>query len=100
MTDTAASNGPTTASADRLPALRRLFRLQWEEVQQKHVLLYPEGMVQLNQPAAEILKRCSGATSVAAIIADLEQAFQQTGLAPDVHSFLEIAHAQGWIEYR
>ncbi|MGZ8200697.1 MAG: pyrroloquinoline quinone biosynthesis peptide chaperone PqqD, partial [Methylosarcina sp.] len=26
-----------------------MHRLQWEEVQKKHVILYPEGMVELNQ---------------------------------------------------
>jgi pyrroloquinoline quinone biosynthesis protein D len=85
---------------DAVPAIRKLFRLQWEEVQQKYVLLYPEGMVQLNQSAGEILKRCDGLRSTAAITADLEQAFQHTGLEADVRSFLEIAHGQGWIEYR
>jgi pyrroloquinoline quinone biosynthesis protein D len=87
-------------AGERVPTIRRLFRLQWEEVQQKHVLLYPEGMVQLNQSAGEILKRCDGVADVAAITADLERAFNHTGLGPDVLSFLEIAHGQGWIEYR
>jgi len=39
------------------PTLSRLFRLQWEEAQNSYVLLYPEGMVKLNQSAGEILKR-------------------------------------------
>ena len=89
-----------TPDRDAIPAIRRLFRLQWEEVQQKHVLLYPEGMVQLNQSAGEILKRCDGKASIADITADLERAFNHTGLEADVLSFLEIAHGQGWIEYR
>ncbi len=37
-----------------------LHRLQWEEAQQKDVILYPEGMVELNQSSAEILKLCDG----------------------------------------
>ncbi len=85
---------------DSIPAIRKLFRLQWEEVQQKHVLLYPEGMVQLNHSAGEILKRCDGQADVASITADLERAFNHAGLEPDVLSFLEIAHGQGWIEFR
>lgn len=89
-----------TLPLERIPAIRKLFRLQWEEVQQKQVLLYPEGMVQLNQSAGEILRRCDGSTTVAAIVADLEQAFEQSGLAAEVLSFLEIAHGKGWIEYR
>ena len=39
------------------PKLARLFRMQWEEAQGAYVLLYPEGMVKLNQSAGEILKR-------------------------------------------
>ena len=30
------------------PSVASMFRLQWEEVQQSWVLLYPEGMVKLN----------------------------------------------------
>ncbi len=42
------------------PRIGRGFRLQWEPVQDCHVLLYPEGMVKLNESAGEILKRCDG----------------------------------------
>lgn len=79
------------------PKLARLFRMQYEEAQQGYVLLYPEGMVKLNQSAAEILKRCDGERDVQAIIADIEQAFNATGLAPEVTSFLQIAAERGWI---
>jgi pyrroloquinoline quinone biosynthesis protein D len=57
-------------------------------------------MVQLNQSAGEILKRCDGIQSVKQITAQLESAFNHKGLEPEVLSFLEIAHGQGWIEYR
>jgi len=80
------------------PRLRALYRLQWEEAQQAWVLLYPEGMVRLNGPAAEILKRCNGTTRVAMLVADLEQAFNATGLQTDVNEFLTEAASRGWIE--
>ena len=79
------------------PRLARLFRLQWEEAQQAHVLLYPEGMVKLNPSAAEILKRCDGTRTVDTIVAELEQAFKATNLSGDVVAFLEIAAKQGWV---
>ena len=41
---------------DELIEFSPLHRLQWEEAQQKDVILYPEGMVELNQSSAEILK--------------------------------------------
>lgn len=79
------------------PKLARLFRMQYEEAQGAYVLLYPEGMVKLNQPASEILKRCDGERDVKAIIADIEQAFNAAGLEKDVTGFLEIATERGWI---
>ncbi len=79
------------------PKLARLFRMQWEEAQQTYVLLYPEGMVKLNQSASEILKRCDGERDVQAIITDIEQTFNATGLEKDVTGFIEIATERGWI---
>ena len=81
------------------PRINRLFRFQWEPAQQAHVLLYPEGMVKLNQSAGEILKRCDGIKSVAEIVADLEAAFNASGLAADVDAFLNMADAQNWITW-
>jgi pyrroloquinoline quinone biosynthesis protein D len=79
------------------PKLAKLFRMQYEEAQGVYVLLYPEGMVKLNQPASEILKRCDGERDVNAIIADIEQAFNAQSLEKDVTGFLEIATERGWI---
>ena len=73
------------------PKLAKLFRMQYEEAQQAYVLLYPEGMVKLNQSAAEILKRCDGQRDAKAITADIEQTFNMTGLEKDVISFLQLA---------
>jgi pyrroloquinoline quinone biosynthesis protein D len=91
---------PTSdVATNTLPRIARGFRLQWEPVQSAHVLLYPEGMVKLNASAGEILKRCDGATSVDAIIADLEKTFATTGLERDVRAFLDVAHEQRWVEW-
>ncbi len=80
------------------PRIARGFRLQWEEVQDAWVLLYPEGMVKLNASAGEILRRCDGERTVQAIVGELEKAFETTGLADDVVAFLEIAARQRWVE--
>jgi pyrroloquinoline quinone biosynthesis protein D len=79
------------------PALSRLFRMQWEEAQGTHVLLYPEGMVKLNPSAAEILKRCDGLRTVPTIVDELEQAFHCDGLRGDVDDFLRVASERGWV---
>ncbi|WP_119352711.1 pyrroloquinoline quinone biosynthesis peptide chaperone PqqD [Azohydromonas sediminis] len=85
--------------ADSRPRIGAGFRLQWEPAQQCHVLLYPEGMVKLNQSAGEILRRCDGERTLAAIVADLEQAFSATGLEGDVRAFLDIAARQRWVTW-
>ncbi|NMG42964.1 pyrroloquinoline quinone biosynthesis peptide chaperone PqqD [Aromatoleum toluvorans] len=88
----------TPVAMDACPRVSRRFRLQWEEAQQAWVLLYPEGMVKLNQSAGEIMRRCDGSRTVAAIVAELEQAFGASGLADDVAKFLDLARGQQWIE--
>ncbi len=73
------------------------YRFQWEEAQQVYVLLYPEGMITLNDTASEILKRCDGSRTASSIIADLEQQFPGAELKNDVLEFLEDARDKGWI---
>ncbi|MCP4636784.1 MAG: pyrroloquinoline quinone biosynthesis peptide chaperone PqqD [Methyloversatilis sp.] len=85
----------TTAS---VPKIGRHFRIQWEEAQKAYVLLYPEGMVKLNQSAGEILKRCTGEANVGDITADLERTFNAQGLQQDVINFVELALQQKWVE--
>jgi pyrroloquinoline quinone biosynthesis protein D len=81
------------------PRVARLYRLQWEEIQQAHVLLFPEGMVKLNASAGQILLRCDGTKSTATIVAELESAFATTGLGADVEAFLKFATDKGWVEW-
>ena len=80
------------------PRIGRHFRLQWEEVQQAWVLLYPEGMVKLNGSAGEILKRCDGERTVDEIIAELQRVFETDELGADVTAFFSIARRQHWVE--
>ncbi|MDY0205908.1 MAG: pyrroloquinoline quinone biosynthesis peptide chaperone PqqD [Pseudomonas sp.] len=80
--------------------IRRGFRLQWEPVQNAHVLLYPEGMIQLNDSAAHILKLVDGQRSTGQIIAELQGQFPDVqGLDEDILTFMGVAHAQFWLEY-
>ena len=90
-------SGETSLGLDDVMELGRQFRLQWEQVQQAYVLLYPEGMVKLSQSAGEILKRIDGKLSVAAVVKNLEQAFPGTDLRQDVVNFIEVAYERGWI---
>jgi pyrroloquinoline quinone biosynthesis protein D len=75
------------------------FRLQWEPVQNCHVLLYPEGMVKLNGSAGEIMARCDGVRSIEAITADIEQTHALHDLGADVLAFVELAAKQRWLTW-
>lgn len=82
------------------PAIGSGFRLQWEPAQEAHVLLYPEGMVRLNQSAAAILTRCDGARTIADIVADLERTYAAANLTADVCAFVALAVGRTWLELR
>jgi len=87
-----------TTPIDAKPRVARHFRLQWEEAQNTWVLLYPEGMVKLNQSAGEITRRCDGERTVADIVTDLEATFGAQNLTADVVAFLDLASERGWLE--
>ncbi|VWX37183.1 pyrroloquinoline quinone biosynthesis peptide chaperone PqqD [Limnobacter sp. 130] len=88
----------TTPTLPLHPKLNRLFRLQYEEAQKTHVLLYPEGMVKLNQSASEILLLCDGSRTVGEIVEALEAKFSASGLEADVRSMLEEATRRNWLD--
>lgn len=87
-------------SESAVPVVGRGFRLQFEPAQEAHVLLYPEGMVKLNNSAAAIMTRCDGVRTVADIVADIERTYEVTGLAGDVAAFVVMARDNGWLELR
>lgn len=87
-----------TINPDQTLQFSPLHRLQWEEAQQKYVILYPEGMVELNQSSAEILKLCDGAHALPQIVEELETKFETSGLSYDITNFLNIALQNGWIK--
>ncbi len=74
------------------------YRFQWEEAQDCHVLLFPEGMIKLGGSAAEIIQRCTEQTTLTQLVDNLNQAFPDAeGLADDVREFLKDAQQQDWI---
>ncbi len=94
------STSAPALSTDCRPAVGPGFRLQWEPVQNCHVMLYPEGMVKLSQSAGEIMKRCDGERRIAEIVTELEQAFSTTGLEAEVLAFIEMAGQQRWLVWK
>jgi len=83
-----------------IPEIASTHRFQWEEVQNCHVIMYPEGMVKLGDSSAEILKLCDGMNDVSTIIKMLQQQYPDAELDNDVIKFLEVAHENGWIHYK
>ena len=85
----------------KVPVFRRGYRFQFEPAQGCHVLLYPEGMIKLNDSAAEILKRVDGSRTAGGIVADLHASFPDAeGIEEDILAFLEVAVERFWIELR
>lgn len=80
------------------PRMSLFYRLQFEPAQASWILLYPEGMVRLNAPAAEILQRCDGRRTVDEIVAELEVVFAQAPLHGDVVVFLNQALRRSWLQ--
>ncbi|NMG16472.1 pyrroloquinoline quinone biosynthesis peptide chaperone PqqD [Aromatoleum bremense] len=89
----------TALCADARLRLSPHFMFRWEASQDAYILLYPEGLIKLNPSAGEILKRCDGERSLAAIVADLQAAFPGHGeeIAASVRAFVELACDKGWL---
>ena len=84
---------------DRPIAIAPGFRLQWEDAQNAHVLLFPEGMVRLSESAGAILSRCDGERTLDGVLDALHEAFPGADLDADVIEFLTIALEKGWIKF-
>jgi pyrroloquinoline quinone biosynthesis protein D len=69
------NNAPAAIPSDARPRLPRGVRLIHNEAQGGWVLLAPERVFKADAIAAEVVKRCTGETSFAAIVDDLANAF-------------------------
>lgn len=74
-------------TAASIPALWRLARLDFDPVRQQRVLLYPEGVVLLNNTGGAILELCDGRRSVAEIAGVLSGQYHRDVVA-DVIEYL------------
>jgi len=80
---------PTTISDAAQPRLAKGVRLQTDSATGKSVLLFPEGIVELNETAHEILARCDG-RSVSEIVRVLAEDYDTdvAALTSDVRETL------------
>jgi pyrroloquinoline quinone biosynthesis protein D len=81
------------------PQLAKGVRLQIDSITRKSVLLYPEGIVELNETAHEILSRCDG-RPVAEIAQRLAQEYDADpqALVADVRETLTDLYQRKLIE--
>ena len=62
-------------TAASVPVVWRLARLDYDPVRGQRVLLYPEGVVLLNDTGAAILELCDGRRSIGEIAASLGERY-------------------------
>jgi coenzyme PQQ biosynthesis protein PqqD len=81
------------------PRVAAKARLQWDGVRNRHILLYPEGLVALNPTAAEILGLCDGRRTVDEIVAQLSGKYESQDITADVQELLAVLAAKGLVTY-
>jgi pyrroloquinoline quinone biosynthesis protein D len=89
-------NETAAITANDVVEINPLYFFRWEEPQQAYVLLYPEGVVKVNETAAAILKMCDGKRNTEQIVSELSDLYT-TDVSESVYKFLEVSHAKGWI---
>ena len=80
-----------TIAADSVPRLPRGVRLQFDKLRDKWVVQAPERLFEPDAIAVEIIKRCNGEASVAAIVDDLAKTFEadRAVIERDVNALLQ-----------
>jgi pyrroloquinoline quinone biosynthesis protein D len=87
------SNLPDTAK----PRLAAKVRLKWDEVRQKPLLLFPEGVLVLNPTAHEVVALCDGQRTVAEIVKTLGEKFRSDTIDADVKELLQKLVAKNFL---
>ena len=85
--------------ADNIFEMDPKYLFRWEEPQQSYVMLYPEGVVKLNETSAAILQLCDGKHTIEKIVSKLSKKYT-TDVSDSVNKFLEVSHAKGWIRIK
>lgn len=77
------------------------YRFQFEPAQKSHVILYPEGMITLNESAAAIAQYIDGQSTVKTIVELIKQKFgNHEAIEQDVIEYMLVAQQQFWIELK
>ena len=79
--------GEDVSEAIHRPRLVSHARYRWDALRQQHQLVFPEGVLILNEPGAAIVQLCDG-RAMADLLADLRKQFPDGDLSEDVQTFL------------
>lgn len=79
------------------PALAAGVRLHWDEVRQRHVLLFPEGALTLNETAANVLELCDGQRSLDEIAELLGARYSGADVRDDVEQLVASIAERGLV---
>jgi pyrroloquinoline quinone biosynthesis protein D len=79
------------------PQLSIGVRLHWDKVRDRHVLLYPEGALTLNQTAVDVLGLCDGVRSLDEIAATLSERYSGADVRDDVAELLQAIAQRGLV---
>ena len=83
-----------------VPALWKLARLEFDAVRGQRVLLYPEGVVLLNETGAAILDLVDGRRTIADINTALEERYSCGDVTNDITEYLSGLASQGLVRWR
>jgi pyrroloquinoline quinone biosynthesis protein D len=72
--------------------------MHFDAVRDRHVLLYPEGALALNDTAAETLALVDGQRTTAEIVESLGARYVSDEIAADVEELLGAVHDRGFVE--
>jgi len=77
----------TMKAGIRCPVLAPHARYRWDKVRNEHQLVFPEGMIVLNEPGKAIVELCDG-RSLDEMVAALKEKFPGAEPEDDVREFL------------
>ena len=83
------------------PRLSPKARLRWDNVEKRHLLVFPEAALLLNETAAEILTLCDGERTIEQLVDTLVQQFvgtDRTMIADEVTDLLTRLRTRGLLE--
>ena len=78
----------TSAQEIHRPVLAPHARFRWDEIRRQHQIVFPEGVLVLNESAVAIMQLCVG-RPMTDLLSELKERVSDGNPTADVHEFLE-----------